>query len=54
MQFTIHREVSNELEKDGGWTFEMIDTKNPCSGISNWKASIDPAVGMHGRKNSVD
>src|SRR5438132_851291 len=27
----------NELKKDGGWTLEMVDTKNPCSGFSNWK-----------------
>jgi hypothetical protein len=32
----------------------MIDTKSPCAGISNWKASIDAQGGTPGRKNSTD
>ena len=44
----------NAVKSDGGWTLEMIDTKNPCSGISNWKASTDPRGGSPGIKNPVD
>jgi hypothetical protein len=44
----------NEVKKDGGWTLEMIDTKSPCAGISNWKASIHVSGGTPGKKNVVD
>ena len=44
----------NELKKDGGWTLEMIDTKNPCSGFTNWKASVDVKGGTPAKKNSTD
>ena len=44
----------NVVKADGGWTLEMIDTKSPCAGISNWKASVDVKGGTPGKRNSVD
>lgn len=43
----------NAVKSDGGWTIEMIDTRNPCTGSNNWKASTDPSGGTPGNPNSV-
>jgi hypothetical protein len=44
----------NAVKQEGGWTLEMIDTKSPCAGSSNWKASTAIIGGTPGKKNAVE
>jgi hypothetical protein len=44
----------NAVKSEGGWSLEMIDTKNPCTGMSNWKASSSNSGGSPGLKNTMD
>jgi gliding motility-associated-like protein len=46
---TWHR---NKLKAEGGWSLEMIDPRNPCTGEDNWDSSVSDLGGTPGKQTS--
>lgn len=44
----------SEFKEEGGWSYELIDPNNPCSGEENWAESTDFRGGTPGTINSVN
>jgi len=43
----------NKHKADGGWSLEMIDPRNPCTGEDNWDSSMSESGGTPGKQNSI-
>lgn len=45
---------NDNVKKNGGWSLEIIDPKNPCAGKENWSASKNNGGGTPGKTNSIN
>lgn len=43
----------DNVKRNGGWSLELKDPENPCSGGSNWTSSVNVQGGTPGKKNST-
>lgn len=53
---TVDYDISmyqNPISAQGGWSLELINPGDTCSGRANWIASVDPCGGTPGMVNSV-
>jgi hypothetical protein len=44
---------NDNVKKNGGWSLEIMDPKNPCAGKENWRASRNSKGGTPGKRNSI-
>ncbi len=52
VQYSINWHT-DPIKMEGGWSLEMKDMNNPCSGVENWGSSTSNLGGTPGFENSI-